>query len=136
MLYAAALGEHELPRGTEVLLSIYETHRDADVYRDPQAFRPQRWETIQPSVYEYNPFSTGPRTCIGAAFALMEIKVVLSMVLSRFRLALMPQPIDRFAELVLTPKHGLKMRVCAADGNHRESRARVTGNVLEMVDLP
>src|SRR5690606_11373374 len=88
---------HRLPAGTEVLVSIYETHREADVFPDPLRFVPERWETIQPTAYQYNPFSAGPRTCIGAAFATMEIKIVLAMILQRFRMALVPQRVDRFA---------------------------------------
>lgn len=126
---------HRLPAGTEVLVSIYETHREADVFPDPLRFVPERWETIQPTAYQYNPFSAGPRTCIGAAFATMEIKIVLAMILQRFRMALVPQRVDRFAELVLAPK-SLKMRPLARDGRFAESRARLTGDIYDMVELP
>jgi len=126
---------HRLPAGAEVLVSIYETHRDAEVFAAPLRFIPERWETIQPSAYEYTPFSAGPRTCIGAAFATMEIKIVLAMILQRFRMALVPQRIDRFAELVLAPK-ALRMRVLKRDGRFEDSRARLTGDVFDMVELP
>jgi cytochrome P450 len=126
---------HQIPAGAEVLLSIYETHRSPDVFQAPLRFVPERWETLQPTAYEYNPFSAGPRTCIGAAFATMEIKLVLAMLLQRFRMALVPQRVDRFAELVLAPK-SLRMRALKRDGRFEDSRARLTGNVYDMVELP
>jgi cytochrome P450 len=126
---------HRVPAGAEVLVSIYETHRIPEVFPEPLRFAPERWQTLTPSAYEYNPFSAGPRTCIGAAFATMEIKLVLAMILQRFRMALVPQRIDRFAELVLAPK-SLKMRVLKKDGRYAESRAQLTGDVFDMVELP
>jgi len=126
---------HHVPRGTEVLVSIYETHRIADVFPAPLRFSPERWETAQPTAYEYNPFSAGPRTCIGAAFATMEIKIVLCMILQRFRMALVPQRIDRFVELVLSPK-SLRMRPLARDGRFTASRAPLSGDIYDMAELP
>jgi hypothetical protein len=58
------------------------------------------------------------------------------MLLQRFRLALVPQRVDRLANLVLAPKRPLKTRVCPADGKFGESSARLRGNVHEMVNLP
>lgn len=126
---------HQIPRGAEVLVSLYETHRVAEVFPEPLRFRPERWEFLKPTAYQYNPFSAGPRTCIGAAFATMEIKIVLAMIFQRYRLALLPQRIDRFAELVLAPT-ALRMRVEPADDHFEKSRARITGNLGDMVDLP
>ena len=68
------LAGHQLPAGSEIFLSIFHMHHDPDVFPEPDAFRPRRWETAKPSVYEYNPFSAGPRMCIGASFATMEIE--------------------------------------------------------------
>lgn len=131
------LGGHELPEGTEVLLSIYQTQHMAEIFPEPERFNPRRWETIEPSPYEYNPFSAGPRMCIGATFAMMEIKIVLSILLQRFRLALAPdQTIDRTGVIVMSPKHGVSMRVCDPDQRFAESFAPVRGNVHEMVTLP
>jgi cytochrome P450 len=126
---------HHIPAGAEVLVSLYETHRMPELFPNPLRFSPERWETATPTPYEYNPFSAGPRTCIGNAFATMEIKIVLAMILQRYRMALVPQRVDRFAELVLAPK-SLRMRVMKRDGRFADSRARLTGDVFDMVELP
>lgn len=125
---------YPVPKGAELLVSLYETHRVPEVFPDPLRFFPERWENLKPSVYEYNPFSAGPRICIGAAFATMEIKIVLAMIFQRYRLALLPQRIDRFAELVLSPT-SLRMRIEPKDGRFSSSPAPIQGNLGEMVRL-
>lgn len=134
---ATELNGYELPPGTEVLVSIYQTHQMPDLYPDPACFMPERWETIAPDAYTYNPFSAGPRLCIGAAFAMMEIKIILAMLLQRYRLAFVPQQtIDRSGVVVMSPKHGLSMGVFHQDRQVHEGVGGVKGNVLEMVNLP
>lgn len=134
---ATELGGHPLPAGTEVMVSIYETHHMRDLYAEPEAFRPRRWETINPSAYEYNPFSAGPRMCIGATFAMLEIKIILAMLLQRFRLEFVPgQVIDRTGQIVLAPRHGVRMKLHAQDRNFRQGVGGVAGNVRDMVQLP
>jgi cytochrome P450 len=106
------LGGYALPAGSELFLSIFHMHHDPKVFPDPEAFLPRRWETSKPSVYEYNPFSAGPRMCIGASFALMEIKIVLAMLLSRFRLELpRSSRVDARVAITMAPRDGLRMTV-------------------------
>lgn len=131
------LGGYTLPAGTEVFVSIYETHQMPDLYPNPTHFEPQRWETVNPSIYEYNPFSVGPRLCIGAGFAMVEIKIVLAMLLQRYRLQFIPQVnIDRRGLIVMTPKHGMPMQVHPQDKQFTQGVGAVQGNVREMVKLP
>ncbi|MBE9059753.1 cytochrome P450 [cf. Phormidesmis sp. LEGE 11477] len=131
------LGGHLLPVGTEVYCSIYATHHMPELYPQPQKFDPSRWEHIQPDTWEYMPFHAGSRMCIGAAFAKMELKVVLAMLLQRYRLELVPTvPIDRYGLITIAPKNGLPMRIHAQDRNFNSGVGGVRGNVREMVDLP
>ena len=103
-----------------------------EIYPDPEAFNPQRWESINPSIYEYNPFSAGPRLCLGAAFAMMEIKIVLAMLLQRFRWEYLPvQKIDRSGFISIKPKFGMQMKACPQDRNFMQGVGRVEGNVRE-----
>jgi cytochrome P450 len=108
------LGGHHFPAGSEVFLSIFHMHHDPDVFADAEAFAPRRWETIKPSVYEYNPFSAGPRMCIGASFATMEIKIVLAMLLSRFWPELpRGSRVDPRVAITMAPRGGLRLRLRA-----------------------
>lgn len=131
------LGGYLLPAGTEIFVSLYHTHRIPELYSDPSAFKPQRWETLKPSIYEYNPFSAGPRLCLGAAFAMMELKIVLSILLQHFRWELVPgQIFDRKGMISIKPKSGLKMIAYPQDRQFTKDLIRVQGNVREMVQLP
>lgn len=129
------MGPYEFGRGTGLFFSQYTTHHDPELYADPQRFLPQRWETIDPSPYEYLPFGAGPRMCIGATFAMMEIKIVLSMLVQRFTLAVQPNArIDRQIKITLSPKYGMPVQVGPPDC--APAPGRVRGNVREMVALP
>jgi cytochrome P450 len=75
-----------LPSGVHIAPSIYLLHRRADLYPDPLAFKPERFLDKTPGTYEWIPFGGGIRRCLGASFALMEMKVVLSTVLKSVEL--------------------------------------------------
>ncbi|MDP9189154.1 MAG: cytochrome P450, partial [Actinomycetota bacterium] len=79
----AALGGNELPAGTTVMPSIYLAHTDPASFSDPYAFRPERFLGDAPDTYSWVPFGGGTRRCIGAAFAQLEMRVVLRTVLRR-----------------------------------------------------
>lgn len=128
------LGPHALPQGTNLVYSQYITHHMPELYPDPRRFSPERWRTLTPSPYEYLPFGAGPRMCIGATFAMVEIKIVLAMLLQRYRLALAPGArIDRQVSITVAPKYGMPMLVARQD--RQFSRGTVRGNIHEMVDL-
>ena len=77
----------ELPAGVHVAPCIYLTHRRAELYPDPTAFRPERFLGDQaPDSYAWIPFGGGIRRCVGAAFAAMEMSEVLRAVAARVTL--------------------------------------------------
>ncbi|MFL5345427.1 MAG: cytochrome P450 [Hyalangium sp.] len=128
------LGGHSFEVGTMVIYSPYITHRLPDLYPEPDRFRPDRWLRTEPPVYGYIPFSNGPRRCIGATLALLEIKLMLSMLLPRFRLSIPPGArVDLRVRATLQPKGGLPMRIHAQD-KHFE-RSEVRGSIRDIVAL-
>lgn len=131
------LGGYHIPAETEVIMSIYHTHHDAAIYSDPERFDPSRWERKEFSIFEYVPFSGGPRMCIGASFAMMEIKLVLALLLQRFRFELVPGArVDRLVTATMGLKHGLPMIVQEQDRQFHRGVGGARGNVREMVRLP
>jgi cytochrome P450 len=76
------IGPYDLPAGTNVLASISLTNYDPRIYDDPEAFRPERFLGRAPETFSWIPFGGGIRRCIGASFALHEMKVILRTVLS------------------------------------------------------
>jgi len=79
-------GGWDLPAGVHIGPSIYLLHRRPDLYPDPLAFRPQRFLERSYGTYEWIPFGGGVRRCLGASFALFEMRVVLSTLLDRVSL--------------------------------------------------
>ena len=103
------IGGRELPAGIAVGPCIYLVHRRPDLWPDPERFDPTRFLGTRPSPYEFLPFGGGIRRCIGMAFALYEMKVVLAQVLLRLELRLAPgyrmKPVRR--SVTLAPSRGM-----------------------------
>lgn len=75
-------------RGTILVPCIYLAHHRPQTYVHPDQFQPERFLHQKVSPYEFLPFGGGSRSCIGSAFSLYEMKLVLATVLSRYQLAL------------------------------------------------
>ncbi|MGZ6695546.1 MAG: cytochrome P450 [Solirubrobacteraceae bacterium] len=80
------VGGIDLPAGVKVAPSVIMVHRRADIYPDPHAFRPERFLGVKPGTYTWIPFGGGVRRCLGAAFALFEMEVVLESVVRSAKL--------------------------------------------------
>ncbi len=106
-------GGYRIAAGSIVVFSPYLMHRHPGFWQEPDHFAPERFapEAIgERPRFAYFPFSGGPRACIGAHFAMMEMQVIVSMVAQRFRLRLVPgHPIDVENIATLRPRHGLRM---------------------------
>jgi len=123
--------------GNIIMYSPYVSHRMPEQFPEPEVFRPERFdpasgETHAP--YAFIPFGAGPRSCIGAPFAMMELKTVLAMLLQRLRLDLVAgQRVEATVRTTLQPRYGLSMRPQAQDGHTERSPARVHGNVIAAI---
>jgi cytochrome P450 len=80
------IGGQTLPADAYLSLSVYLLHRRPDLYPDPDAFRPERFLERQPGTYEWIPFGGGMRRCLGASFALFEMRIVLQAILDQVSL--------------------------------------------------
>lgn len=81
------VGGWEYGPGACLVVATYLIHHDPEIYRDPYAFRPERFLDEPPGTYTWTPFGGGRRRCLGASFATMEMKVVLRSVLRGCELA-------------------------------------------------
>jgi cytochrome P450 len=102
------IGGHPLPAGITVAPCIYLVHRRPDVYADPLAFRPERFLEAGAGTYTWFPFGGGVRRCLGASFALFEMRIVLRELVARLDLrAADPRP-ERFVRRAITnaPRRG------------------------------
>jgi cytochrome P450 len=112
------VGEYAVPKGSEVLLWIYYTHRDPRFYEQPERFLPERFAAdvlAQRPKYAYAPFGAGQRACIGQLFALQEAQLVLATWLPRLRLEFAGRRAPGLRTgVTLAPRAGLPMRVYEA----------------------
>ncbi len=106
------LDGYRLPVGTVISPSIYLAHRRQSVYPNPRQFDPERFVGRSVSAYEYLPFGGGNRRCLGASFALFEMKLILATVLQSVPLSLLSaervEPV-RYG-ITMVPPIGLQMR--------------------------
>jgi len=106
------LGGYTVPPGTEINPSIGVIHRRGDRYPQPSEFRPERFlEENPPDTYTWVPFGGGTRRCLGASFALLEMKVVVKRVLERADLRPVgpkPEKVLRRG-ITLVPRDGVKV---------------------------
>jgi cytochrome P450 len=127
------LGGFALPKGATIFYSPFLTHRFPELYEEPDRFQPQRWETLSRTPYEYLPFAAGPHRCIGAEFALLEIKVVVAMLLQQYRLAVVPNARIEPKGSDIAPAHGMPVRIIPQD--RRFERVPVRGNIHRLVEF-
>ncbi len=80
--------DYQFEPGTILSVCIHLTHYREDIYPQPKQFKPERFLEREFTPYEYLPFGGGNRRCIGAAFAQLEMKLVLATVFSQWQLAL------------------------------------------------
>jgi cytochrome P450 len=109
------LSGYEIPAGTDVLLSPYLLHRHPQYWKDPDAFRPERFDAEHESErprFAYIPFAAGPRHCIGESLALYEMLMHLYKVARHYRLTLASdEPIELEAQINLRTRKPLVMRL-------------------------
>ena len=108
-----------LPAGAAVEAAIPLAHCNPQRYPDPLCFRPERFLGYTYTPFEYLPFGGGARRCVGAAFAVYEMKIVLGSLLAQHRFELADDtpitPVPR--TFTLGPKGGVPMIYCGpADG--------------------
>jgi len=75
------------PPGVVLLASAYMVHHDPSIYPEPRVFRPERFLGVTPGTYTWLPFGGGRRRCLGASFALEEMRIALRAVMQRYELA-------------------------------------------------
>ena len=118
---------YQFEAGTSLFPSIYLTHQRPDIYPEPKKFKPERFIDRQYSPYEYLPFGGGNRRCLGYAFALFEMKLVLATIMSEVELELLEKRPVKSARrgFTFTPSGGIKMRVRSQESGVRSQESGV-----------
>jgi hypothetical protein len=125
----ATIGGFHYPAGVALIPAPYMLHHDPEIYPEPFAFRPERFLGKSPGTYTWIPFGGGRRRCLGAAFALQEMKIVVSEVMRRFELEPDQQPGERSIRrsITISPRDGgtviLRARRVSGAGGTRSTDA-------------
>ncbi|KAJ7555376.1 hypothetical protein O6H91_05G035300 [Diphasiastrum complanatum] len=118
-----SLGKLFIPKGTQLCLLVLAMLHSKQVWgEDANEFNPERFLKGMANASEHRsaflPFSLGPRNCIGQVLAIMEAKVVISMLLQRFRFTLSPGYTHSPNQVgFVMPKEGVQILVTRADSH-------------------
>ncbi len=107
------IGGARIPPGANISISMYMTHRNPNLWPDPERFDPERFApaaVAQRHRFAYLPFGGGPRICIGNGFAIAEAQVIVAMVAQRWRLRLVPDHVvEPIGLITLRPRNGIRV---------------------------
>jgi cytochrome P450 len=109
------VGGWSYPIGVCLVPNAYLMHHDPEIYPDPYAFRPERFLDESPGTYTWIPFGGGRRRCIGASFAMLEMKIVIRSVLAGQAVAPAGRGPERARRrnITITPGEGSRVTLSA-----------------------
>lgn len=108
------LGDLRIPKGLSIWIPVLAIHHDKDIWgKDADEFNPLRFAARSFAMTRhFLPFASGPRNCVGQAYAMMEAKIVLAMLLANFKFTISKNyrhaPIN---VLTLRPKYGVPVHL-------------------------
>jgi cytochrome P450 len=115
-----AFGGHVVPKGTPTFYTPYMSHRDPGSFDRPDTFDPERWLASRGErravVAKLVGFGGGPRVCLGKTFAKLQLRVMLGVLLARYRLESAPSRV-RFMELPVHHPIDCRIRFTPLRGN-------------------
>ena len=107
------VGDIDIPAGSTVIVYVYGAHHTPRHWESPESFNPARFIKANEKLrmpFTYLPFGGGPRGCIGANYAMLQILMILSHLLRKYDFELAPgQTIEERAMVILRPKNGIRM---------------------------
>ncbi len=107
------VGDLAIPRGSTVVVYVYGAHHAPQHWENPESFDPERFTKANEKLHKpftYLPFGAGPRGCIGGNYAMLQILMILSVLLRKYDLQLVPgQKIEARPMVILRPKDGIQM---------------------------
>ncbi len=127
---------HPVPNNTRVMLNTFLTNRAGELYPQGDAFRPERWSALAPSMFEFPVFSAGPHACPGYWFGSLAVKIALAAILARCRMELPPGArVDYAVQPTFRPRRRLAVVLRRADDG-KPAAAAIAGTIRDLVRFP
>jgi cytochrome P450 len=125
------IGGFTYPPGVILFANAYLVHHDPQIYPEPYAFRPERFLENPPGTYTWIPFGGGRRRCLGANFALLEMKLVLRTVLRQVEPLPVSEEFERASRrgIAVSPAHGAQVILRERRGIAHEPESKIPGSV-------
>jgi cytochrome P450 len=119
-----------------VIFSQFMTHRNEQLFQSSSEFRPNRWNSVRPTGYEYLPFGGGTKLCLGAPLAMSILNIVIPMTLQQAGLQVVPntEVNGRVISTMFSPESPIPVRLLEP-GTIADS-SPLTGNIHDLVKLP
>jgi cytochrome P450 len=107
------IGGVRVPPGAAITISAYLTHRNPNLWPDPERFAPERFApgaVAQRHRFAYLPFGGGPRICIGNGLAIVEAKAIVATIAQRYRVRLAAgHVVEPIGLVTLRAKNGVRV---------------------------
>jgi len=91
-------GEYPVLKGQKVMIALYSMSHSSKLFKDPHEFKPERFSTAEEGsdsgtvqAYSFLPFGGGTRVCVGRAFALQELSIIVTSVIKNLNIVLSPK---------------------------------------------
>ncbi|NBP86455.1 MAG: cytochrome P450 [Mycobacteriaceae bacterium] len=113
------LGPWRIPRGYTIMVNLHQLHHNPVEFPDPEKFEPRRFVDAKPNTFSWVPFGGGTRRCVGAAFANLEMDLVLRTVLRTMTIQATDEPDEKPHNrgVAFTPKRGGRVTVHRRGGH-------------------
>jgi cytochrome P450 len=107
------IGGVRIPAGSLMMVAPYVTHRNPNLWPDPERFDPERFTpeaTAGRQRFSYMPFGGGPHICIGMHFGIAEAQIVIAMIAQRFRVRMVPEhKVEMFGSWIIRIRNGIQV---------------------------
>lgn len=134
------LGGVHIPKGVNIYVPVSTMHLDPKLWgADAKEFNPARFSDARPQLHSYLPFGAGARTCLGQGFATAELKILISLIISKFELKLSPHyEHSPTLKLIVEPEFGVDLTLTKVQSacRHREGHANMAELQKMLVPSP